>query len=123
MGVLEKLRAAGYRLLVVSNWDSSLPRLLANLGLTKYFEAIVVSAHVGASKPAGKIFDEALRLAGVPCEAALHIGDSCEEDFDGARAAGLNALLLDRSGRADSAVPTIRTLEEVAAWLCPASAP
>ena len=119
-GILERLRGAGYRLLVVSNWDSSLPLLLTKLGLAKYFEGIVVSATVGASKPSSKIFEEALLIAGVPCESALHIGDSREEDFDGARAAGLKALLLDRSGRGGPAAYTISTLDEVAAWLVPA---
>ena len=45
------------------------------------------------------------------------MGDSREEDFDGARAAGIQALLLDRAGRAGPSVPTIRTLEEVTLWL------
>ncbi|MEO6326840.1 MAG: HAD-IA family hydrolase [Thermoanaerobaculia bacterium] len=115
--VLAQLRAEGYRLLIVSNWDSSLPLLLANLGLTPYFDAVIVSAEIGASKPSPAIFAEALRLAGVSPDCVLHVGDSRDEDYEGARAAGLHALLLDRSGRAGTAVPTIRSLDEIAAWL------
>jgi putative hydrolase of the HAD superfamily len=110
-GVLERLRTAGYRLLIVSNWDSSLPLLLSDLGLAKYFDAVVVSALVGASKPSSQIFAQALQLAGVSAEAVLHVGDSRDEDYEGARAAGLHALLLDRSGRAGT------TVDEVVAWL------
>jgi len=97
--VLAALRGAGMTLLVVSNWDSTLPGLLERLGLLPFFDGVVVSAVVGASKPSRAIFDEAVRLAGVAHANALHVGDSLVDDYHGARAAGLRALLLDRRGR------------------------
>ena len=78
-----------------------------------FFDGVVVSAVVGASKPSRAIFDEAVRLAGVRHSDALHVGDSLVDDYHGARAAGLHALLLDRLGRAPEGSETIRSLSEL----------
>lgn len=96
--VLSELRSRGLRTLIVSNWDASLPGLLERLALASLFDDVVVSALVGAAKPSPTIFTEALKRAGVTAGEALHVGDSLVEDYDGARAAGLSALLLDRAG-------------------------
>jgi putative hydrolase of the HAD superfamily len=111
--VLSALRGAGMTLLVVSNWDSTLPSLLDRLDLLPFFDGVVVSAVFGSSKPSRAIFDEAVRLAAVPPTDALHVGDSLVDDYRGARAAGLHALLLDRSGRAPEGLETIRSLSEL----------
>lgn len=111
--MLDALRARGLKLLVVSNWDSKLPALLDRLDLTRHFDAVVVSALVGASKPAREIFETALSVAGVAAHEALHVGDSPSEDYEGARAAGLPALLLDRAGVAGDGFETIRSLQEI----------
>ncbi|HSB37308.1 MAG TPA: HAD family hydrolase [Thermoanaerobaculia bacterium] len=118
-GVLARLREAGVKLLVVSNWDSSLPGLLDDLGLTPSFDGILVSALFGASKPSRTIFDEAVRMAGVAHAEALHVGDSVHDDYEGARAAGLAALLIDRHGRAPTGVDAVSSLEEVVARVLP----
>ncbi len=111
--VLETLRAAGLRLAIVSNWDSSLPPLLERLGLAAAVDEVVVSALVGVSKPARGIFDEAVRRAGVVHAEALHVGDSLTDDYHGARDAGLSALLLDRRGRTREGVEAISSLGEI----------
>jgi putative hydrolase of the HAD superfamily len=111
--VLAALREAGMTLLVVSNWDSTLPGLFERLGLAPFFDGFVVSATFGASKPSRAIFDEAVRRAGVPHDQALHVGDSLEEDYLGARAAGLHALLVDREGRHGPDIETITSLRDV----------
>lgn len=111
--VLAALRAMGLKLAVVSNWDSSLPSLLARLGIGDAFDDVIVSAVVGASKPDRGIFAEALRRAGVAPGAALHVGDSLVDDYHGARAAGLHALLVDRAGRVPEGFETIRSLSEL----------
>jgi putative hydrolase of the HAD superfamily len=116
--VLAALRAAGLRLAIVSNWDSSLPPLLERLGLAAAVDAVVVSALVGVSKPARGIFDEAVRQAGVAHAEALHVGDSLTDDYHGARDAGLSALLLDRRGRAREGVEAISSLGEILSRVC-----
>lgn len=117
--VLARLRDLGLSLHVVSNWDSSLPGLLDRLGLTPAFDNVVVSALVGVSKPEKGIFDVALGLAGVGPEEGLHVGDSPTDDYEGARRAGLAALLLDRAGYAPESMETIRSLSELVDRLGP----
>lgn len=117
--VLGELRRRGMKLLVVSNWDSTLPSLLDRLDLTRHFDAVVVSALVGASKPAREIFERALAAAGVAAHEALHVGDSPTEDYEGARNAGLPALLLDRPGVARDGFESIRSLQEILPRISP----
>lgn len=95
---LERLRAAGCRLAVVSNFDSRLHTVLGNLGLRPWFDAVIISAAAGVRKPDPAIFQQACAALGVPPGAACHIGDSIEEDYAGAIAAGLQARLLVRRG-------------------------
>jgi putative hydrolase of the HAD superfamily len=116
---LRELRAAGLRLVVVSNWDHSLHERLEETGLAPLVDAAVASAEVGHAKPERAIFEHALELAGAGPERALHAGDSPVEDVEGALAAGLRAVLVVRDGdlRAPEGVPRIRTLAELPA-LC-----
>jgi putative hydrolase of the HAD superfamily len=96
---LERLGSAGYRLGVVSNFDSRLDEVLSGLGIAGYFEHVVVSSRTGAAKPDAAIFRRALELFGVASASAWHVGDTPGEDVAGARSAGIRAVLLDRLGR------------------------
>jgi putative hydrolase of the HAD superfamily len=96
---LKALAARGLKLGVISNWDERLRPLLKRLRLAPYFAVMVVSREVGCSKPSGAIFGHAVRKLGLPPEAVLHVGDDRSMDVRGARAAGLSALLLNRTAR------------------------
>jgi len=111
--LLERARDAGTRAIVVSNWDVSLPEVLQRAGLAPLLDGVVVSAVVGAAKPSPAIFARALELAGAAAEDCLHVGDSLADDVAGARAAGIDAVLLDRSGEtvADGGVRVITSLD------------
>jgi HAD superfamily hydrolase (TIGR01509 family) len=109
---LADLRRRGLTLVCVSNWDCSLPDVLERCGLREALDGVVTSAEAGARKPDPEIFAPALALAGVGANAALHVGDTVSEDVEGARAAGIAALHLDRSGAGE-----IASLAEVAARL------
>jgi HAD superfamily hydrolase (TIGR01549 family) len=98
---LAELRATGMRLVCVSNWDYSLPDVLARVGLAGALDGIVTSAAAGARKPDPRLFRAALDLAGCTPEEALHVGDTRAEDVEGALAAGIRALLIDRDGGGD----------------------
>ena len=102
-GALRRLRAAGLRLVVVSNWDASLHERLAETGLAGLVDGAIASAEAGSAKPDPAIFARALALARVPAEAAWHVGDSVEADVEGARAAGLRPVLISRHGGGDIA--------------------
>lgn len=107
---LTDLRARGLRLVVVSNWDTSLPSVLEQVGLAPLVDAVVVSAVVGCSKPDPRIFEAALAAARCDADAALHVGDSSEHDLRGAGAAGIRAVLLDRSGAVRGSIATLAEL-------------
>ena len=114
--VLGELRARGLRLVVASNWDASLPHTLRALGLLEQLDAVVASATCAAPKPAPAVFERALELAGAAPGQAILVGDSPEEDVAGARAAGIEPVLILRDGRAP--VPGVRgvaTLRELLA--------
>jgi putative hydrolase of the HAD superfamily len=64
---------------------------------------VVTSAGSGVRKPDPAIFAAALELAGCGADEAVHVGDTVAEDIAGAEAAGIRALLLDRSGGGDIA--------------------
>ena len=119
-GTLEELASRGVALAVVSNWDSTLPSLLGELGLAGRFREISVSATEGTGKPEPDIFLRTCeRLDLTPAE-VLHVGDSLVDDYGGARAAGLSAVLLDREGRhADirHRIDTLAVLPELLAGL------
>ncbi|MCL6431059.1 MAG: HAD-IA family hydrolase [Anaerolineae bacterium] len=113
--VLAALRTRGLRLGIVSNWSWDLHEYVHMLELTPYFDVIVGSARVGCEKPHPRIFGEALRAVGVPPERALHVGDSYEADVLGARAAGMDALWLDRAGAGGH--PECRSIRDLSAVL------
>ena len=94
--VLRCLGSAGYRLAILSNWDERLPRLLADLDLERYFEAIVFSSAVGVEKPFPPIFSVLLETLDLQPEAVLHVGDRNREDIEGAIGVGMQAFRVDR---------------------------
>lgn len=110
---LEVLKARGLRLAVVSNFDGRLIDICQGLGIADYFEAIVMSARVGYAKPDPRIFAVALARLGVAPDEALHVGDSVALDIVGARAAGLHAILIDRTAESSEADHRIRDLREL----------
>jgi putative hydrolase of the HAD superfamily len=95
---LTALRERGLKLIVVSNWDCSLGRVLERCGIAGLLDGAISSAEAGSRKPDPGIFAAALELAGCEPTEALHVGDTPEEDVEGAKAAGIRPLLIDRSG-------------------------
>jgi len=90
-GCLARLRAAGFRLGVVSNADLRTRAIVAGLGLDRAVDAVLISAAVGVAKPDPHIFLRACDLLGVAPSEAVHVGDSRSADVEGARGAGLSA--------------------------------
>ncbi len=116
--VLEALARAGYSAGVISNATDRLPGLLRHLRLADFFHSVTYSQEVGAEKPSRRIFATALARAGRPPGAAIHIGDTWEADYVGARAAGLRAVWLNRRGiEAPEACEMLRDLEGLPALL------
>jgi HAD superfamily hydrolase (TIGR01509 family) len=117
---LERLRAAGLRLGVVSNSDGRVDAALAAAGLRACFEVVLDSALFGAEKPDPAIFRAALEALGVAPDEALYVGDLYEVDVVGARAAGIEAiLLLPESATVPPGVRRVASLAALADQLLP----
>lgn len=90
---LERMRAAGIRTAIVSNFDTRLRRILRDLDIGHLFDAVVISAEVWAEKPNPRIFEAACAELGLPPESCVHVGDDRRNDLYGARDAGCCAWL------------------------------
>jgi putative hydrolase of the HAD superfamily len=119
--VLANLRDCGYRLGIVSNWPPTLDATLERAGLRHFFEVVVSSGNVGFAKPHPQIFRIAVDQMRMSTHEALYIGDSLEHDVNGARAAGMDVVLLDRSGGLEFHGPRIKSLSELPAWISSSS--
>jgi HAD superfamily hydrolase (TIGR01549 family) len=95
--VLDELRGRALKLGLVSNGIRDLHAFVAHHRLD--VDAIVDSRTHGRVKPHPTIFRAALDRLGVQPEEAVMVGDSLEEDVEGARALGMRAILVDRDDR------------------------
>jgi HAD superfamily hydrolase (TIGR01509 family) len=107
---LARLKAAGLLLGVVSNSEGRVEKALEAAGLRKYFDVVVDSGVLGIEKPDPRIFQAALKALGVEPDEALYVGDLYEVDIVGARAAGMEAVLL---GKPSGSVPHCRTIDTI----------
>ena len=104
--LLPTLKARGYRTAVVTNsifTRDFVARKARELGLSGYFDAFVASVDVGLAKPHPGLFHRALSEIAVDAHEALFVGDTVATDIVGARAAGMRAVLIERSVRAHEA--------------------
>lgn len=107
---LEAWQKIGIELGIVSNFDSRLYWVLEALKLKEFFTSITISTEVGFAKPDPKIFAIALQQHSCAANHAWHIGDSFRQDYQGAKAAGLRAILLDRSSQRVGSEASVSTL-------------
>ena len=93
--VLDRLRALGMKLVVVSNANGKLKVLFERLDLARRFDVMLDSHEEGVEKPDPRLFEIALERSGARRGETLHVGDLYHVDVQGARSAGLDAVLLD----------------------------
>jgi putative hydrolase of the HAD superfamily len=95
---IARLAEQGIRLGLASNYDSRLLSVLAGKPeLAPLNRHVVISSLVGYRKPAAEFFKVVQAEAGCPPEEILFVGDDRVNDYDGARAAGFQALLVSRT--------------------------
>jgi putative hydrolase of the HAD superfamily len=112
---LATLRTAGLRIGLVSNSARDVREFARHHALD--VDAGISSFHHGRTKPHASIFRAVLDLLGVePADAAM-VGDTIADDIDGARALGMQAILLDREGMHAEFEPRIESLRELAGLL------
>jgi len=93
---LERWKAKGVELGVISNFDSRLYTVLDALALADFFTTVTISTEVGAAKPDPQIFAAALAKHDCQPSEAWHVGDSYTDDYEGAKGAGLRGIWLQR---------------------------
>ncbi|HJX48986.1 MAG TPA: HAD family phosphatase [Gaiellaceae bacterium] len=90
--VLTELRAAGIRLVALSNWSAEMfPVALERFDFLSWFEGIVISGEVGVNKPDPRIFEHLVGRFGIEPAESLFIDDS-PANIDAARALGFRAI-------------------------------
>lgn len=103
--VLTELTSRGFILGAISNSHRSLEAFKDHFKLEALISTTVSSAEHGFMKPHRSIFQAALDLAGVPASHAVMVGDSLKADIEGARAIGMQGILLRRSGERPASLP------------------
>ena len=88
---------ARYPLAVVSNWQCGLRNFCIELGIGHAFDHVLASAEVDSEKPDAAIFNDACRRLDTPAHRVLHVGDTILDDVEGARAAGMPVVLVQRN--------------------------
>ena len=114
---LEKLRARGIKIAIVSNCTENTRPMLVALGVAALADTLVLSCEVGAAKPAAEIFRHALGRLGVAAEAAVFVDDQASF-CAGSVAVGISAVQIVRGeldGRAPAGATVIRSLPEAEA--------
>ncbi|KAH8419874.1 hypothetical protein KR009_003461 [Drosophila setifemur] len=92
--LVQRVREAGKCVGVISNFDPSLPQVLAAMGFAGKFDFVLTSYEAGVMKPDAGIFHIPLQRLNIPAEQALHIGNKLDMDYTGARNSGWSGLLV-----------------------------
>ena len=101
-GVLDHIKTAGLRQGVISTFDARLEPTLQRQSIRHYFDVVVTCMDAMAEKPDSRIFEYALRRAGVQAHETVHVGDDVQRDFMAARRVGMKAILLNVDNKLSS---------------------
>ena len=86
---------------------------LQTIGLARHFDAAISAPAFGVAKPDARIFLEACRMLGVATAEAVYVGDDLLLDVQGAQAAGLRAVWMNRTAKANDLAHAVRPDAEV----------
>ncbi len=120
--VLPYVKSRGLKTAILGNvlfWDSSITLgILRSSGLSNYVDKLFFSDVSGIQKPEFEAFASVLKHFNLKPDEAVHVGDSVREDFAGALAAGLKAVLIKNLGSVIKTeefaiIPSIKHLTQV----------
>ena len=115
---LKELRAMDVKTGIITNGlEIDFRQVLLRTGLTNSFDVTVGVDSCRKAKPDEAIFLYAINKLCIQPKEAIFVGDSIEQDYKGAKKAGLKALLIDRAGKAPASVEKIKSLREVFAYI------
>ena len=112
---VDALRRIGLKVGLLSNSSRDLDEFVEHHGMTA--DAVLTSHSHGKTKPHETIFRAMLHRLDVAASDAVMIGDTIEDDIEGARAVGMRAVLLDRENRFPHISDRLQHLHDVAAAL------
>jgi putative hydrolase of the HAD superfamily len=112
---LRRLKDQGLIIGLISNFDHRVYGVLEGLGLGATLDSTTISSEAGYAKPAPEIFELALSKHGLACSECLHVGDSIPLDIEGAKAAGINPILMRAAANTHTPAGTlaVKSLEEI----------
>lgn len=117
IAVLQQLRSH-YQLAMITNTSQATFEHLRELyPIDTLFDLVVTSYETGLMKPDSRVFQYALKTLQLPAERAVMVGDSLEADYNGAQAAGLRVVLLDRTNRYPKITDKLTDLTTLPDWL------
>ena len=114
---LDGLRAAGYRLGLLTNCGPAVESVWADSPLAARFDATAFSSEVGFLKPHPETYRIACKRLGLAPADCLYVGDGGDNELTGAAAAGLHAVLVETTAGTDLARLTLN--HEGATWAGP----
>lgn len=114
---LNDLKRKGLKVGIITNGlQTDVGKIMSKIGLEPSFFDVIVTVSMGnGMKPEQEIFRHALGLLNVTASEALFVGDTVEYDYEGAKKAGIKAVLIDRQGRIDGDHEKIHDLKEILA--------
>ena len=110
---IDMLVSSGYAVVLASNYDSRLDRVLDGHPALAPLRPALISAQIGVRKPGAAFFDKLAERLGVAAGEVLYVGDDYGNDFVGAGNAGMHAVLLDAGNRRPEVNPRISRLSEL----------
>jgi len=87
-----------FRLGVISNWYGNLDAIIADAGMSRFFDAIIDSTRVRAFKPDPAIFQAALTMLHTTAHQTAMVGDSMNKDMAPAHRLGMRTVFLRSIG-------------------------
>jgi putative hydrolase of the HAD superfamily len=96
--LLRQLKEQNMRMIVFSNFDERLNKVLHDLKIDHYFEKVICSTQIGYAKPDSKAFAKVAEIVQLEPQQIMHVGDGFENDYLGALRANMQALFLNRAG-------------------------
>ena len=88
--------------IITNNSTAEQHEKLRSLEIAHYFDTIVISEEVGLTKPDTRIFDIALERIGARAEESVFVGDSWQNDIQGAIRSGMAAVWFNREERVET---------------------
>jgi putative hydrolase of the HAD superfamily len=96
VSTLEALRAAGFRLALVSDCSVEVPACWDETPFAPLFDAAIFSCDVRVRKPDPRIYHMACERIGIRPERCLYVGDGGSHELSGAAAVGMHPVLIRR---------------------------